>query len=244
MITSPDNPGIKALAKLTTRKYRRRENRFLVDDPIILREAMDAGVEPDMVFLSRQMDLPGHLPVTEVAEPVLARISDQPSFSGMIARFEIPPFNPEQPVQRALILENVQDPANLGAILRSAVLFGVDTVWATPDCADCWSLKAIRSAKGAMFHLNIERTELETILAEARKRQLPLIGADTHGGRDLSSIPGLPTYALAVGNEGQGLSEVLRKQCTHRITIPTTGKLESLNVAAAAAVVLHHLYRG
>ncbi len=242
MITSPDNPQLKALAKLTTRKYRRRENRFLVDDPIILREAMAAGAEPDMVFLSREMDLPGHLPVTEVAEPLLARISDQPSFSGMIARFEIPRFDPEKPVQRTLILENVQDPSNLGAILRSAVLFGVDTVWTTPDCADCWSLKTVRSAKGAMFHLNIDRTELETILAETQDRGLPLVGADTRGGRDPGSLSALPSFALAVGNEGQGLSDTLRKHCAHLVTIPTTGKLESLNVAAAAAIMLNALY--
>ncbi len=243
MITSPDNPHIKALAKLTSRKYRRRENRFLVDDPIILREAVAAGVEPDMVYLSREMDLPGHLSVTEVAEPVLSRISDQPSFSGMIARFEIPRIDPEQPVQHALILENVQDPTNLGAILRSAVLFGVDTVWTTPDCADCWSLKTIRSAKGAMFHLNIKRAKLESILADTHKLKLPLIGADTRGGGNLAALSEITAYALAVGNEGQGMSDFLRKQCTHLITIPTTGKLESLNVAAAAAIILNALYR-
>lgn len=243
MITSPDNPQIKWLARLMLRKHRRRENRFLVDDPIILREALAAGGEPEMVYLSRAMDLPDHLPVTEVAEPVLSRISDQPSFSGMIARFEIPRHNPEKPVRRMLVLEDIQDPANLGTILRSAVLLGIDTAWTTTDCADPWSLKTIRAAKGAVFHLNMGRAVLADILGELDRCQLPVICADTHGGTGLSDLPDLNAFVLALGNEGQGLSDTLRSACTHRVTIPTTGRLESLNVAAAAAIILNALYR-
>jgi len=242
MITSPDNPRIKDLKKLTTRKYRRRTDRFLVDDPKTIREGIVAGHQPESIYtcLTDHQDL---FPDTILAdEKLLAPLSDQPSFCGWIAVFSIP--QPKTPIVTChnLILEDVQDPANLGTICRSAALFGIDTVWMTPGCADPFSLKVIRSAKGAIFRMNLVRAELTEITASLNSNRIPIVAADTRTGCSLGELPPLGQFALALGSEGQGLTADLRNAATHTVTIRTSGLLESLNVSAAAAIFLHHLF--
>ena len=242
MITSPDNPQIRDLKKLTTRKYRRRLNRFLVDDPKTIREGIAAGHQPEAIYtcLPDQQDLfPDSILVDE---KLLAPLSDQPSFSGWMAVFPIPQPGPNHVTARSLILEVVQDPANLGTICRSAALFGIDTVWMTPGCADPFSLKVIRSAKGAIFRLNLVRETLEGILTLLDNNGVPVVAADTRAGLGLDELPELNLFGLALGSEGHGITETLRNACTHTVTIRTSDVLESLNVSAAAAILLHHLY--
>lgn len=241
MITSADNPRIRELKKLTSRKYRRKLGRFLVDDPKTIREALDAGLTPEAIYTSRPEEQRFENE-TAVAEHLLAPVSDQPSFSGWIAVFPMPDMTPALNTRRCLILEDLQDPANLGAICRSAVLLGIDSVWMTPDCADPFSLKTVRTAKGAIFRLKLVRIDLDAILTSMKHQGLPIIGADTRDGVPLSSFHPPAGYALALGHEGQGISETLRQACGHTVTIPTTGALESLNVSAAAAILLHHLF--
>lgn len=241
MITSADNPRIRELKKLTSRKNRRKLGRFLVDDPKTIQEALDAGLTPDAIYTSNPSE---HRFENEtgVAENLLAPVSDQPSFSGWIGVFPMPDMEAAVDTRRCLILEDLQDPANLGAICRSAALLGVDSVWMTTDCADPFSLKTVRTAKGAMFRLKLVRTDLDTILGSMARQGLAIIGADTRGGVPLNSFRPPVTCALALGHEGQGMSDTLRQACAHTVTIATTGSLESLNVSAAAAILLHHLH--
>ncbi len=240
MISSPGNPAIKTLKKLKHRKYRRRMKQFLVDDADVFQEAVQAGHRPEHVYASANLPFLEEFYPAEVKESLLAPISDMASFSGFIAIFSSIEPETEREDERVVVLDGIQDPANVGAILRCAVQFGVTAAWLDDDCADPFSLRALRAAKGGTFHLasmRFSKPELELKISDPNRT---VYAADTRGGEPLHLIaPKLP-FALIMGSEGSGISETLRKQANTRITIPGTGAIESLNVAVAAGIILYH----
>ena len=143
----------------------------------------------------------------------------------------------------AIILENVQDPGNVGTVLRTASAFSIDAVVLTGDCADLYSPKTVRATMGAIFRqrvLCLERGELRAFLAE---NDLPLYGAAlSKNARDLREVP-LAHAAVAVGSEGRGLSEELLALCRGEIIIPMDTRSESLNAAVAASVLMWEMAR-
>ena len=239
MISSPGNPSIKTLKKLKHRKYRRRMNQFLVDDADVFQEAVKAGHRPEQVFSCTTLPFLEEFYPIDVKESLLAPISDMPSFSGFIAIFSSIAPDSEQEDSRVVVLDGVQDPANVGAILRCAVQFGVTAAWLNDDCADAFSLRALRAAKGGTFHLQALRFGKQELELQLSKPGRTVYAADTRGGESLESISPAQPFALVMGSEGGGVSEELRAQADTRITIPGTGAIESLNVAVAAGIILY-----
>ncbi len=242
MITSPSNPALKRLKKLTVPKYRKREKVFLVDDYKIIEEALKCHFLPDEVYVSRDFPSLSHLNLIKVKENLLAPISDLSSFSGVIAVFPVPfvDFGIVSAQDSIIFLDGVQDPVNVGTILRSSVLFGIKAAVLLPPTADPFSLKAIRAGKGAVFHLPVLKISKEQLDSLLKNKNLYL--ADAANGKNLYKTAFKKPFVIAMGGEGHGLSKELKSKNGQIVNIPNTEKIDSLNVGSAASIILSFIY--
>lgn len=247
-IVSVQNPRFKALKKLAESAEARREaGMTLLDGEHLLDALLRAGGKPRQLLVADPDASAGWLarcpdvPWFRLAPALLAALSPVKTPTGLMALIDIPkPAHPAQPVF-CVLLEQIQDPGNLGAILRSSAAAGVDTVFLSPGCADVWSPKVLRGGMGAHFMLRLEeRTHLAGWLDRFSGRVVAtaLAGEQSLYGTDLRG-----PVAFVFGNEGAGLSPDLQAAADLRVRIPMPGHMESLNVAAALAVCLFERVR-
>ena len=244
-----------ALARdLQRRRGRERQHLFVAEgvrtaeellrSPLRLRGAL---VSPALGDAARGVALRESLvahgvPLQEVTERELADAADTESPQGVLAIGEIPGRSLEaitatQPF-RLLLLDAVQDPGNVGAILRTAAAFGVAATIALPGTVDLWNAKVVRSAMGALFHHPAFPSTWDALDPFLAERGIALWGAAGDG----EPLPGLAPperLALAVGNEGRGLTDETRPRLARRVSIPIAPGVESLNVAVAAGILLY-----
>jgi TrmH family RNA methyltransferase len=183
------------------------------------------------------------VPVLEVDERDFESAATTDSPQGVLAIAGIPAMSVESltiPARaRLLVLDAVQDPGNAGTMLRTAAALGAAATLAAPGTVDLWNAKVVRSAMGALFHypaLAVTWGELDSLLAS---NGIPLWGADA-AGQAIETIAPPTSVALVVGNEGAGLSDDARMRCARLVGIPLAPEIESLNVAVAAGILLHH----
>ena len=242
VLGSRDNPKVKRWRKLAAdARYRRAEKRALIEGPHLLAAALERGIKPIAVLVTAEAAakaeiaaLLGPKPVL-LAKGVFGTIVDADTPQGVAAEIEIPSGRGDGP---AVFLEGVQDPANVGAIIRSAAAFGVGRVVLDRACADPWSPKALRAGMGGHFALGI--TETADLGSEIDAFEGTLACTVPRGGT-------APSEAKATGwifgGEGRGLSNDTLRRADLRITIPMAGGTESLNVAAAAAICFYEAVR-
>ena len=247
-ITSRHNPLILHLKKLGMGKYRRQTGEFLCEVPKLLAEAEKWGWEVRCVCADREDLL---LPWAQrgvraalVSPEVLAAAADTKTPQQVVFSCALPGQAPpalEHP--RLLVLDGVQDPGNVGTIWRTADAFGADGLFLLPGCAEPFSPKTVRSTMGACFRLPVWEAGLETLTALLRRANTPLyataLRADTE---DLRAVP-LGRAAVVIGSEGRGVSPAVLAACEKTLKIPMRDRCESLNAAAAAAVVLWEGWR-
>lgn len=244
-ITSRDNPIFKYLKKLADNaRERRAERKTLLDGVHLIQSYHQAFGEPELVIIPEGKSsleathLMQHFEhVNTIMFPTLmfAELTPVATSTGILAVIKTPEIAPPATVEFALMLEDIQDPGNLGSMLRTALGAGVDAVYLSKGCTDAWSPKALRGGQGAQFYLNmIEGVDLlETMQNFAGNTYATTLEGESLYAQDLSK----PT-AFMIGNEGAGLSEKLTKAASKRISIPMHPQLESLNAAAAAAICL------
>jgi TrmH family RNA methyltransferase len=272
LITSPANPRISKLRDLHTTRGRKKYGLFLMEGPHLLDTLLDAGIVPGEVFYQPDLlqrtaqgksllarilhtsNLPQERQV-EVSERVIESISEAQTPQGVVSVLPLDVFNParlrsQRPmVQRPvlLILDDLADPGNMGTILRTALATDVDEVLLTPNCVDSFSPKVVRSAAGAHVALPIEVDFSWSSIAErvvmhcAGKSRVLLAEAGSphlYFEQDLKS-----PFALIIGNENHGPSQDARALATKTIAIPLANRVESLNAAMAAGVVLYEAVR-
>ena len=182
--------------------------------------------------------------VLEVNDRDFASAAGTESPQGVLAVAEVPARSFEAlalpAAARLLVLDGIQDPGNVGALLRTAAALGAHAVVAMPGTVDLWNGKVVRSAMGALFHRPAFAAEWSALAAFLTARGIPLWGADA-AGDPVAGLSAPKSLALAVGNEGAGLSEAARAVVARRVAIPIASDVESLNVAVAAGILLHHL---
>lgn len=254
-ITATSNPRIQAALRSVE-----SGERLLIEGDRALGEALAAGIVPTEVFLEGDEEPGGGsdrgfvgeaakrgASLCFVTSKVLSKLSDLPSARGVVAlavpprrSLSDPPFSKKPPaVSLFVLLDGVQDPANVGAIVRSAEAFGVAAVLLTPDCASPFSPKAVRaSALSALRVPLVTGVTPADAVAWAEGLGATLAGAETRGGEPPSSLSGLRPLVLVVGSEGRGISTALESRLARRVTIPLAGNVESLNAAVAAGVLL------
>jgi len=246
-VTSRDNPEFRQLLSLADEAKTRRETGLtLLDGWHLIEAALQAGYLPNKLIAVEGQAWPSEaqgmlreVPQLIVSEALMRALSPVKSPTGLIAVIDIP-----QPVPQAstfaILLEDIQDPGNLGALLRTAAAAGVQAAYLSAGCADAWSPKALRGGQGAHFQLAIhERMALtEVARAFAGSVYAATLGAET----SLYQLDLRQDVAFAFGNEGAGLSAALREAC-RPFSVPMPGRVESLNVAAAAAICLFERVR-
>jgi RNA methyltransferase, TrmH family len=249
-IVSRDNILFKQLKKLAeSSRERRKIGETLLDGAHLVNGYLDMFGEPKLMIIAEGQSTPevSHLiqqlvDIPTVMFPTLmfAELSPVASPTGVIALVKTPIINPIADPTFILMLEDIQDPGNLGAMLRSAAAAGVDAVYLSEGCTEAWSPKALRGGQGAQFSLPIvERANLLEVASQFAGNVL----ATTLKGESLYDLDlSMPT-AIVIGNEGAGLSDAMIKAATHQVTIPIASGVESLNAAAAASVCLFERVR-
>ena len=247
-ITSRQNPLMTHIRKLAgSAAYRRQTGQCLCDSPKLLREAAQWGAEVQTVVSVEPWPEPLPEKVRQVLVPpeVMASISPAKTPQGVLftCRAPVLPAPETLPGRRYVVLDGVQDPGNVGAVLRTADAFGCTGALLLPGCADPYSLKPLRASMGAVFRLPLYTVTLPQLSALLDGAGLPLYGtALRHDTVDVRSRD-LRRCALVIGSEGQGARAETLALCRETLRIPMTPHCESLNAAAAAAVLLWEAYR-
>jgi len=251
-VSSRDNPRLKAVAQLiASSRERRKEGRCVLEGenlvaayyrrygaPEILVVCEDALERPDIESLASQAPPQNTLLVSTQR---WAEVSQVAPALGVLAVVSAPVPCFEKAADFCLLLEAIQDPGNLGSILRSAAAAGVAQVFLSVGCAFAWSPKVLRAGQGGHFHLEI--FENVDLVAWASRYQGNLVAAVPEGAESLFDADLSNPLAIAVGNEGAGLSSELQAAAKHRVSIPMPGGFESLNAAAAAAICMFEWVR-
>ena len=247
-IASPHNTRYKQLKKLAESAATRRElGQTLLDGAHLLAAALDAGVQPRLLLTP--LDAAPHpllvrcvgVEHLQLAPALFNALSPVKTPTGVLALIDIPAAVLPASAPFCVLLEAIQDPGNLGTMLRSAAAAGVDAVYLSPQCADAWSPRVLRAGMGAHFVTRI--IEHADLCAVARDFQGAVCAAELGAGQTLYHTDLRGAVAFAVGNEGAGLSAGLCAAARVRFSIPMPGRVESLNAAAALAVCLFERVR-
>ena len=245
-ITSRKNAIIQRLRALAADgALRRAEGEYLCDGHKLLAEALDKGAELRSVLWKEKPGdaaLPANVRQYTVPAELFEYVSPMKNSPGPLFTLAIP--EEAEPVfTRAILLENVQDPGNVGTVIRTAAAMGVDTVILCGACADVYSPKTARAAMGAVFRERIIHCSAEDVRALADHNGLKLYGAAlSERASDIRTLS-LQNAVVAVGSEGRGLSGELLGQCDGELIIPMSPGSESLNAAVAAAIILWEMVR-
>lgn len=237
MITSRNNPFVKNIAALKDKKGRREARAFLVEGTKSVREAVACGCGILHIIVSEHYAGEPFLPekAETVSAGVFAKLTDESSPQGILAVVHMPEEKTAPPRGNSLLLDGISDPGNLGTILRTANAAGYEDIYLR-GCADPYSPKCVRAAMGGIFHVRLYgEGDLFAAL-----RGVPLICADM-GGEDVFSFSPPPRFCLVIGNEANGVSEEVRRHCTHTVAVPMRGSCESLNAAVSAGILMYEL---
>jgi RNA methyltransferase, TrmH family len=244
-ITSRDNPIFKHLKKLAENaRERRAEGKTLLDGVHLIETYIEAVGEPELIIIPEgkstleATQLMQHLEhVNTIMFPTLmfAELTPVASSTGILAVALQPNINAPAGASFILLLEDIQDPGNLGSMLRTALGAGVEAVYLSKGCTDAYSPKCLRGGQGAQFYLPIiEGANLLEIMQSFEGNTF----ATTMHGKSLYAQDLTQPTAFVIGNEGAGLSDKLIQAASQKISIPMHQSLESLNAGAAAAVCL------
>ncbi len=238
---------IQHLRSLREKRRREESGLFVVEGPKVVAELLTAGLPFTEVLATPDWPAPAVVEVKRITPDEMARISHFPAPSTVLAvgRISRPPL-PEGGLARGLTLalDGVQDPGNVGTLIRIADWFAFDRVLLSPDCADLFHQKVINASMGSFARVTVHVMELTAALATASgNRPSEVIGCDLDGEEHFR-LPALKDAVVVIGAEGRGLAATTKPLLTRRVTIPRLGKAESLNAAVAAGIICAQLRRG
>lgn len=246
---------LKYYANLNQKKYRVLEQKFLVEGQKLILEALHSKLICEVILTTNSFresnpsffrnKFLNDIKIELISHNDLERISDTQTPQGIIAVFEIPKYKLQNLGKEKIIigLESIADPGNMGTIIRNCDWFGISYVITSPDCAESYNPKVIRSSAGSVFHINvIEFENFYEELDQLKKSQYKILVADLRG-EDLYSFSNSDRTVIVFSNEAHGPSQELLNRADHILTIPRKGKAESLNVASASAIILSEFSR-
>ena len=243
IITSKANSVVKNAKKLHQKKY--RKSAYLIEGWHLFEEAVQAGVTIEKIFAleSYREQLAAFPQTVWVSEDILLDLADSQTPQGIVAvvqKEEVGQVDFSQ--GKFLFLEDVQDPGNVGTIIRTADAAGYTGVIVSDKSADIYSLKTLRSMQGSHFHLPIYRMSSQALLEEAKKAAIPVLATTlSKDSVDYRELLPIENFVLVMGNEGQGISPLMAESADQLVHISMKGQAESLNVAVAAGILIFHL---
>ena len=238
LYTSIENKKIKLLKKLNEKKYRNQYNLFLIEGEHLIKEAYKKGCLKE-VILEENTSINLDVEINYATKNVLKYISNLDTPSKVIGVCEKLKYG--NIGNKVLILDKIQDPGNLGTIIRSAVAFNIDTIVLGNDCVDIYNSKVLRATQGMIFNINILEKELFQFITNLKDNNYKIYGTKVNGGKSLKKLEKSEKFAIIMGNEGSGVSSDLLNLCSDYIYIDMNKNCESLNVAIATSIILYEL---
>lgn len=236
MINSVSNEKIKKYSKLLQKKYRDESNLYLVSTDHLVREAIKERNVVDIFLLENKENYYGN--VTIVTETVMRKLTNLKTLPNVVA--VVKKKKEENIKGNVILLDGVQDPGNVGTIIRSAVAFNIDTIVFGNGTVDVYNEKVLRASEGMINNINIIKKDLVDVIMELKVNGYEIIGTKVDGGTDIKNIKS-KKFALLVGNEGNGVSKELLDLCDVFAYIKMNDSCESLNVGVATSIIIHEL---
>ena len=235
-ITSVNNSQIKRVTSLQNKKYRDAYKEFFIEGEKSIKEAIKFNQKiKNIYYCPKMIDYKFDFPGTEVTEEIIKKISDVTTSQGIIAVCKTPQYA-DFKKDRILFLDRVQDPGNVGTIIRTADAFGFNAVFLSKGCADVYSPKVIRATMGSIFHIPvIQNVDIEEIKAIGNK----IFSSSLETNELLDKIEISRKFTLVIGNEGNGISEEVKNITNKFVKIKMNGNAESLNASIAAGILMY-----
>ena len=235
--TSTDNKNIKNLKKLNIKKYRDQNDCFLIEGEHLVLEAYKKGLLKTLI-VREQSQFKLDIDTMYVSETVLKYLSEleTPTVIGVCKK-----IMEHEIGNKVLVLDDIQDPGNLGTIIRSAVAFNIDTIVLSNDTVDLYNPKVVRASQGMLFHVNIIKKDLLSFIEEIKKKDYKIYATYVNGGKNLKTVEINKKFAIIMGNEGAGVSKDLLALADEYLYIEMNPLCESLNVGVATSIILYEL---
>ncbi|MBQ8659525.1 MAG: RNA methyltransferase [Bacilli bacterium] len=241
VITSLENKRIKEFAKLLQKKYRDGEGKFLVEGEHLVEEAFKSGYLLEVVKCE-EFERDFDVPTTYVTYDVLKKLSNVMAPQKVIGVCK--KKDDKLVGNKVLLLDDIQDPGNLGTIIRSSVAFGLDTIVLSNGTVDVYNDKVIRSSEGMLFYVNVVRDDIKSVIYNLKNDGFKVYGTNVNNGEDVRNISTFSKIALVMGNEGAGVKDEILDMCDNYIYITMNKNCESLNVGVATSIILYEFYKG
>ena len=237
-ITSINYEYIKEISKLNEKKYRDKSNKYLIEGLHLVTEALKYDII-DTIIIREDFSYETDIKHIIVSNEVMKKLSDNPSIPKIMAIV----YKKESTISgnKILLLDRLQDPGNLGTIIRSAVAFNFDTIILSNDTVDLYNSKVLRSTQGMLFNINILRQDLTSVINELKNNNYTIYGTKVDNGNDVKKINNTNKFALIIGNEGTGISDNILKQCDKYLYIKMNNNCESLNAGVAASILMYEM---
>jgi len=236
IITSKSNPLIKDICKLYDKKFRKERGLYLVEGIKPVNECIAAGCDIERIVCTEEL-LNAYPDAQAVSEGVFGAISSEKTPQGVIAVVKIPQNELKPPNGSCILLDRLQDPGNLGTIIRTANAAGYGDIYLI-NCTDAYSPKAVRASMSGIFFVNVYGGTAGEILKALDG--VPLICADMRGEDIFSFVPP-EKFCLCIGNEGGGISDEIMNAAQYKVKIPMSNTCESLNAAVSAGIAMYEL---
>ncbi len=234
-ITSLQNEHVKYWVSLKDKKFRDKERRFLIEGDHLIIEAKKQNLVLETISVEdKNADY-------LVSPEIMKKISSQASICKNAA---VVRFIPEEALSgNILVLDGIQDPGNLGTIIRSGIAFDFTNIILGDTCVDLYNPKVIRATEGMIFHINVLRRNLIEYIPKLKDMNYKIVGTDVNAGEDIKSLD-KKAIALVLGSEGSGLSKEVKDLCDKFVFINMNKNCESLNVGVAASILMYEVRNG
>ena len=229
---------VKEITKLNEKKYRDKTSKFLIEGINLVKAAYKKGLLETLILLEGKI-MPIDVDAITVSTRVMKKISKldtPPSVMGVCNMPSRSKFG-----DKILILDNIQDPGNLGTIIRSAVAFNMDTIILSESCVDLYNTKVLRATQGMIFDINILRRDLKMFLPLLKQGKYKIYGTSVVKGKDIRNVKLSTHFAIIMGNEGNGISNFSKEMCDEFLYIKMNEACESLNVGVATSIILYEI---
>lgn len=239
MIESVNNEKIKGLAKLKEKKYQDVNKMFLVEGEHLVEEANKSGVLSSVFALENtnyDYDNINYVSINVMKK--LTSLTSIPPIIGVAKYLE-----PTEISGNVILIDRIQDPGNMGTIMRSALAFNINTIILSPGTVSIYNPKVVRASEGALFYLNVITLDLTSAINKLKENDYKIYTTNVVNGKSLKDIHFAPKSAIIIGNEGSGVKEEVSAMADENIYIKMSGKTESLNAGVAASIILYELNR-
>lgn len=235
LYASISNKKIKNYSKLKDKKTRDKEKKFIVEGEHLVKEAYNNKCLLE-VLIPETSTFKIDVPTNEISKSVIKHLTSLKTPTGIFGICKAKESKLKE--GKILALDGIQDPGNMGTIIRSAVAFNIDTIIVNEKCVDIYSDKVIRASQGLIFNANIIKKDIKEVIKNLKTKHT-IYATKVDGGKVLKDVEKNQNFVIIMGNEGSGVSEELMTLSDEYLYIPMNKKCESLNVAVAASIILY-----